>query len=201
MNAPHIHLMLNHLPVIGLALGLLILLVGLLKKNATVLVVALSITAVAGISSYPTMYSGGASEHYLEEHEQEFQIDHDLLHEHEEAAEIAFWPTVITGIISVLGLFAMYKGFSWTNKVALVVLVLGILSMGLLYQTSNSGGKIRHPELNSCCSSGETSGSCSHENHHEKEGGSCCQDKQSNQCPMMKDSASCRQKESCCKHP
>ena len=89
MNAPHIHLMLNHLPVIGLALGLLILLVGLLKKNATVLVVAMSITAVAGISSYPTMYSGGASEDYLEEHEQEFQIDHDLIHEHEEAAEIA----------------------------------------------------------------------------------------------------------------
>ena len=197
MNAPHIHLMLNHLPVIGLALGLIVLIAGLLRKNSTVLVVALSIIALSGMSSYPTMYSGGASEHYLEEHENEYNVDHELIHDHEEAAELAFWPTLATGVFSLVCLFGIFKGFSWTNKLALVILVLGIISVGLLYQTSNSGGKIRHPELNSCCSSVESSESCSHVN----DPGSCCKNKQAHECPMMKDSASCLQKESCCKHP
>jgi hypothetical protein len=111
MNAPHIHLMLNHLPVIGLSLGLLVLFIGLLRKNTTVLVVALAITALSGISSYPVMYSGGASEHFLEEREAQYELDHDLIHEHEEAAERAFWPTLITGVVSLIGLFMVAQSF------------------------------------------------------------------------------------------
>ena len=87
MNAPHIHLLINHLPIIGLIIGVLVVIFGLFSKKQVVSSVGLWITMIAGFSSYPTMYSGGASEHFLDENEGKYCVSEDLIHEHEEAAE------------------------------------------------------------------------------------------------------------------
>jgi uncharacterized membrane protein len=36
MNAPHIHLLINHLPIIGLIIGILVVIFGLLTKKQVV---------------------------------------------------------------------------------------------------------------------------------------------------------------------
>ncbi len=55
MNAPHIHLLINHLPIIGLIIGILVVIFGLLTKKQVVSSVGLWITMIAGLSSYPTV--------------------------------------------------------------------------------------------------------------------------------------------------
>ena len=142
MNAPHIHLLINHLPIIGLIIGILVVIFGLLTKKQVVSSVGLWITMIAGISSYPTMYSGGASEHFFEENEGQYCVSEDLIHEHEEAAELAFWPCIVTGVFAGIALFGHRKGHKHTKKAEIV----------LISKAGLTGGEIRHPEISSCCS-------------------------------------------------
>ena len=167
MNAPHIHLLINHLPIIGLIIGVMVVISGLLLKKHAVSTVGLWITMVAGISSYPTMYSGGAAEHYMEEKESEYDLNHDLIHEHEEAAELAFWPCLVTGILAGLALFGGHKSHKHTKKAEILVVFIGIIAIILVGKAGLTGGQIRHPEISNCCSAEGTSGSCKGMHGHE----------------------------------
>jgi len=160
MNAPHIHLLINHLPIIGLIIGVLVVISGLLLKKQTVSSVGLWITLVAGISSYPTMYSGGAAEHYMDKKESDYDLSHDLIHEHEEAAELAFWPCIVTGALAGLALIGNRKGHKHTKKAEILVVFIGIIAIILVTKAGLTGGQIRHPEISSCCSVEGSGESC-----------------------------------------
>jgi uncharacterized membrane protein len=160
MNAPHIHLLINHLPIIGLIIGILVLIFGLFGKKQVVLSVGLWITMIAGFSSYPTMYSGGASEHFFEENEGKYCVSEDLIHEHEEAAELAFWPCIVTGVFAGLALIGNRKGHKHTKKAEILVVFIGIIAIILIGKAGLTGGQIRHPEISSCCSADGSGESC-----------------------------------------
>lgn len=160
MNATHIHLLINHLPIIGLIMGILVDIFGLFSKKQVVSSVGLWITMIAGFSSYPTMYSGGASEHFLDENEGKYCVSEDLIHEHEEAAEMAFWPCIATGIFAGLALIGNRKGHKHTKKAEILVVFIGIISIILIGKAGLTGGQIRHPEISSCCSAEGSGESC-----------------------------------------
>ena len=160
MNAPHIHLLINHLPIIGLIIGILVLIFGLFGKKQVVLSVGLWITMIAGFSSYPTMYSGGASEHFFEQNEGKYCVSEDLIHEHEEAAELAFWPCIVTGVFAGLALIGNRKGHKHTKKAEILVVFIGIIAIILIGKAGLTGGQIRHPEISSCCSAEGSAESC-----------------------------------------
>ena len=167
MNAPQIHLLINHLPIIGLIIGILVVISGILWKKQAVSTVGLWISLVAGISSYPTMYSGGAAEHYIEEKESEYDISHDLIHEHEESAELAFWPCLATGILAGLALFGGYKEHKHSKKAEFLVVFIGIVAIILVGKAGLTGGQIRHPEISNCCSAEGSGESCKGMHGHE----------------------------------
>lgn len=160
MNAPHIHLLINHLPIIGLIIGILVVIFGLLTKKQVVSSVGLWITMIAGLSSYPTMYSGGASEHFFEENEGKYCVSEDLIHEHKEASELAFWPCIVTGVFAGLALFGHRKGHKYAKKAEILVVFIGIIAIVLISRAGLTGGEIRHPEISSCCSAEGSGESC-----------------------------------------
>jgi uncharacterized membrane protein len=160
MNAPHIHLLINHLPIIGLIIGILVLIFGLFGKKQVVLSVGLWITLIAGFSSYPTMFTGGSSEHFFEENKGKYCVSEDLIHEHEEAAELAFWPCIVTGVFAGLALIGNRKGHKHTKKAEILVVFIGIIAIILIGKAGLTGGQIRHPEISSCCSAEESAESC-----------------------------------------
>ena len=167
MNAPHIHLLINHLPIIGLIIGILVVIFGLFSKKQIISSVGLWITMIAGFSSYPTMYSGGASEHFLEENEGKYCVSEDLIHEHEEAAELAFWPCIATGVFAGLALIGNRKGHKHTKKAEILVVFIGIIAIILIGKAGLTGGQIRHPEISSCCSAEGSGESCKGMSGHE----------------------------------
>ena len=166
MNAPHIHLLINHLPIIGLIIGIFVLIFGLFGKKQVVLSVGLWITMIAGFSSYPTMFTGGSSEHFFEENEGKYCVSEDLIHEHEEAAEMAFWPCIVTGIFAGLALIGNRKGHKHTKKAEILVVFIGIISIILIGKVGLTGGQIRHPEISSCCSAEGSGESCKGRSEH-----------------------------------
>lgn len=166
MNAPHIHLLINHLPIFGLIIGISVIISGLFAKKQLISLVGLWIVLISGISSYPTMYSGGASEHFLEENAGKYNLNGDTIHEHEEAAELAFWPCIVTGVLAGLGLFAHKKDHKHAQKVEFLVVFLGIISISLVARAGLTGGQIRHPEISNCCSAEGSGESCKGNHGH-----------------------------------
>ena len=199
MNMIHLHLMINHLPIIGIAIGLIVTVVGLFIKNSTVQKVGLWIGLVAGLSAFAAMATGDEAEHALMDGKWCGVDKHDI-HEHEEAAELALWPSVVSGLLAAVALWGLWKGRQ-IAKYAVIMYILGAAgSLTLMYRTGTTGGAIRHPELENCCSAEAGHESCSGENA----AGCCSGTNHASECPFdengkcIGDSTKCEKGSACC---
>lgn len=203
MNMIHVHLMINHLPIMGIAIGLVVTLVGLFLKNTTVQKVGLWIGLIAGLSAFAAMATGDEAEDALLDGKW-CCVEKDTVHEHEEAAELALWPSVVSGLFAGVALWGLWKGRQ-IAKYAIILYILGAAgSLTLMYRTGVTGGVIRHPELEHCCSAeAEHGAGCT--NPAEGHGSSCCSGQEaSSTCPhdstgkCIGDPAKCEKGSACC---
>jgi hypothetical protein len=145
MNGVHMHLLLNHLPVIGSLFAILMLVWALFRRNTEVARAALGlfvITAITGLAAY---FTGEPAEHAAEEIA---GVSRSAIHAHEESAELA------TVLLSGYGIFALGALFflrrsaaEFPRKLVSLALVLALVPAGAMARTANEGGKIRHPEI------------------------------------------------------
>ncbi len=66
MNQAHFHLILNHLPILGILFGLIILTGGFLTKNAAVKRTALGMFVLSAIFAIPAYLTGEGAEEVVE---------------------------------------------------------------------------------------------------------------------------------------
>ena len=146
MNAAHIHLILNHFPVIGTIIGIGILAFGLLLKNNTIKKVALILFIVTAILTIPVFLSGEDAEGIVENIE---GVSETMMEEHEELAEKSIWLMGFLGIISFFNFYTMIKNISvsFTKKITVLTLLVSLVTFGFFVQVANLGGKIRHSEI------------------------------------------------------
>ncbi|RSK47133.1 hypothetical protein [Hymenobacter rigui] len=140
MNEAHLHLLLNHTPILGSLFGLLLLAAGLFKVNQTLTQTGLVTLLVAALLCLPTQLTGEGAEEVVERIP---GITHQLIHAHEEAAELGFWAIELTGVVALLGLLVKSRARTFT----LLALLGAVLSFGLLARAGNLGGQIRHSEI------------------------------------------------------
>ena len=74
-------------------------------------------------------------------------ITHDIIHEHEEKAEVFAILSYILGLLSIGALWANLKQKSFANILSIAVLLLGLVGFYLGRQVGTSGGEIRHTEI------------------------------------------------------
>jgi uncharacterized membrane protein len=143
MNAAHLHIILVHLPIILVPTATIILATGMLIKQSAVTSVALSLFVVASLFSIPAFLIGEEAEEMIEHLP---GISEDVIEEHEEAAEVAFWSTLLVGGVG-LGTLAIRNRAPGLSKLAMKLLILtGTAASTSLAYTGYEGGKIRHPE-------------------------------------------------------
>ena len=144
MDATHVHLLTNHIPILGSFFTFALLMVGMLIKNRTVEIVALSTLLVVTLGTVPAYLSGEEAEHAVE-HMQ--GIPEYELEEHEEHAETTLWLMIAAGLLGSMALVS-YKYSpdytKWARLATVVVLFFAFLSMIPL---ALHGGKIVHSEL------------------------------------------------------
>lgn len=143
MNDAHLHLLVNHFPIIGLFFGIAILLYGIFKKNPLLLNIAYVIFIFCMVTGKISMMTGEKAEDIVEN----LGISHDLIHEHEELAEGFMKVIYLLGLASVLGLVANKRRHPKALLVSYLVLVLGVVGIVLSSPVGNSGGEIRHTEI------------------------------------------------------
>jgi hypothetical protein len=143
MNAAHFHLVTNHLPAIGAGFAFLVLLIGIWFKSGAVQKTALALFVLVALFSIPVYLSGGAAEELVERLP---GVAKGAIETHEESAVIALIAVEVLGVLSLLG-FALFGRLERLPARFLVALVGWTLITAILTaQTSNLGGKIRHPE-------------------------------------------------------
>ncbi|PKQ68624.1 hypothetical protein [Raineya orbicola] len=144
MNQAHFHLIVNHLPIIAPVIGLLVLLGGLVIKSEIAKRTAFLIFIFGAICTLPAFLSGEGAEDVLEKMS---DVSHQLIHEHEEKAEIFAWASYLLGILASISLWASWKQKAFAKLMSYAVLAFSFLVMFLASQAGTSGGEIRHPEI------------------------------------------------------
>lgn len=143
MNQVHIHLLINHLPVFGSFLGALVLFYGIwLKSNTTknAAYLVFIISAFGAVIAYKTSEAAEEAVKHLS------GVSESLIHEHEEAAEFAFYFMIVLGVASLIGIWITIKNKKINRLASWIILLLSVFCFTVVARTTFLGGKIRHTE-------------------------------------------------------
>ena len=106
MDGAHLHLVLNHFPILGSLFGLVILAYGLWSKNKAFMNAGLIVLIAIALFTILTFLSGEAAEEIIEHNP---GISEQLIEDHEERGKIGFLLMELLGIMSVAALFISVK--------------------------------------------------------------------------------------------
>lgn len=144
MNSAHLHIILNHVPVIGIPFAAGLLLYGLLRKSEEVKKASLLAFVIIALLTIPTFLAGKAAEDMVEHLP---GVSEQLIENHEGAALIGLIATLILGAVSLAGLVVSRRLARIARPLNILLLVLSLTVGGWLGRVANLGGKIRHPEI------------------------------------------------------
>ncbi|NGY36983.1 hypothetical protein FQU23_005590 [Flavobacterium sp. XN-5] len=144
MNDAHLHLMVNHFPIIGTIFGIGILIAGLVLKNNALKNTAYILFIVAALFAALSMNTGEGAEELVEDMP---NIGKKIIHEHEELAEKLALLLYATGIFSLLSIYTSSKNHKLAIIASYITLFLAIGAAVLGSSVGTSGGEIRHTEI------------------------------------------------------
>lgn len=142
-NAAHWHLIMVHMPAAGLLFSLVLLWIASAFKDGRFQRVALVFLILTAVATIFTARSGEGAEEIVEHMR---GMDKELIHEHEEAAELAVKLLVGIGVLALILLTVTAKQPKLSGKLVLLITVLGIGLSGYLFNVGKLGGQIKHPE-------------------------------------------------------
>jgi hypothetical protein len=144
VNFAHLHLLLNHFPVIGTIIGLGLFLISMFKQNRDLKRGSLIIFAVMALVSIPTFASGIGARTMIKGQP---GVSDALIQRHEGSAMLSFWFMEVLGGVSLIGLWELHRKSRQSGWNFAAVLVLSLLTVVVMGRTGNTGGDIRHPEI------------------------------------------------------
>jgi len=155
MDLAHVHLLLNHFPVIGslIAFGLLLLgMVGAsddLKRAGLAVFLGISLLTIAayvsGNGAQETICKAASAEDPCPERD----VSKALIQAHESMALVGFAFMELTGALAWLGLWQFRRVRSIPGWNLTAVALLSLTTLLLMARASSAGGEIRHPEIRS----------------------------------------------------
>ena len=142
----HWHLILNHLPVLGVPFGAALLGLGLFRGQVAIQRAGLSVLVLAGLAAGIAYLTGEPAEHALEAVGSMGMRPEALIEAHEEAALAATLIAGLGALVAGVGLWRLRGGAigrGWMAG-ALTVALVATLALGWV---ATLGGRISHPEI------------------------------------------------------
>jgi hypothetical protein len=144
LNWAHVHLILNHFPVIGVLGALLVFGYGLVRRSDEVKLLGLGLFVLIALITIPVFLTGGAAENVVKNLP---GVTESFIGTHEEMAMLALILMELLGVIAVGGLFLFRKSGGLPQWYITLVLVVALAAAGVVGLTANLGGQIRHTEI------------------------------------------------------
>lgn len=144
MDWTHLHLALNHVPVLGTPFVLGFFLWSWWRGQAVTLRFCLWLFVVLAVVSIAIKFTGDFAAEKLQTNP---AFDKALIEQHEQSADQATTGVFLMGIAAALSLSLSRRGRP-TPKWSLGLLaLLALVTFALMARTANFGGHIRHPEI------------------------------------------------------
>lgn len=144
-NPAYRHVLLNHLPITGLAFAAVVLAWGLFEDRWLSIVFGLALCLVTSASALLVMQSGDAAypllfEH-LDGHGQAWLDHHVFLAER--------WGRLLpaNAVLAAIALALGARRLAWRRRLGFAVLMTTLLSLAAATLIAETGGKIRHDEF------------------------------------------------------
>ena len=144
MNEAHLHLLVNHIPIIGVVIEILVLSTGYILKNSTIKRTALGIFIFSSLFAIPAFFSGEGAEEVVEKLP---GVSENYIEAHEEAAEVFIWIIASFGVLSLLTFLSDYFKRKISKWLYLLTAILAIVTIVVAKQVGTTGGEIRHSEI------------------------------------------------------
>jgi hypothetical protein len=146
MSAAHVHLLFNHVPVLGTLFGLLLLLLGLPRKSDDVARAGLLGLVLVALATLPAYLSGEGAERLVRPLA---GISTLVMEEHEEAALPAMLAVEGVGVLALYGLVLGRGGRRVPRFLLFTVIGGSALAFAFVVRAANLGGQVHHPEIRS----------------------------------------------------
>ena len=144
MNNSHLHLVVNHLPIIFPFIGIVLLLIGIFAKSEVSKRNAYIIFILGAVASIAAMATGEGAE---EDVEHLPGVAESLIKTHEEAAELFAGLSYVVGGLSLVALFASFRSFTFSKIMPFLVGIFAVSSLFFAQKAGTTGGEIRHTEI------------------------------------------------------
>jgi hypothetical protein len=144
MTGVFAHLLFNHVPPIGIPIGLAILLYGLFRRSDAVVRASLWLFVVLGAITVPVHMTGDPAEEAVERMP---GVTREAIHEHEDAASLGLAAALALGVASLGGLLTARGGRPVRRGFSMGILALAVLASGIMTWVSHLGGQVRHTEI------------------------------------------------------
>jgi hypothetical protein len=144
MDSAHLHIVLNHAPVVGTIMVMFILFYGIIRKNEEIKKLALIISVLVALVTIPVYTSGDGAQQIVEGME---GVDEDKIDAHEDFAQYSFIAMEVFGGIALLGLLMFRAPKTLPLWFVLISFIFLLVITGMMGWTANLGGQIHHPEV------------------------------------------------------
>ena len=146
MNWAHLHLMLNHIPILGSFLIPIFVLISIRKKDKQLLKISFQMMTLIGFLTLPAYFTGEPSEKLIEHLP---GVSETLINKHEYSAIYGLIVTEILSVLGIAGLVLLRRNFECALRLLKSILVLSVINILLMAWIANLGGEIRHTEIRS----------------------------------------------------
>jgi len=143
MNAAHFHITINHFPVFCVLIGLVVLLIGHLRRSSEITMVALVLFVLAAVATVPTYISGRNSSRVIRGLP---GVVREVTRAHSGAATPALYASLVLGVASLWGLKQWRALGDIAGSIRGSVWALAIVTTALMFWTAYLGGEVRHTE-------------------------------------------------------
>jgi uncharacterized membrane protein len=143
MTGAHLHLALNHVPVVLVPAAIVMLLYAMVSKSADLTKGALALLIASALFGAGAFLTGEPAEDALK---QIPEVSTDSIKPHENFATFAAGATTLAGVFALVVLLKWQPGGATPWRM-IATLVVALVAAMLLAWTAYLGGRINHPEL------------------------------------------------------
>ena len=145
MTLSHLHLILNHVPTVGSAVALALLLLALLRRNEHLKIAGLEVLFLIAVLTLPVYITGVGAQRELRS--RQAAVSDTAIREHQDVAIASFAVTEFAGFVAWVALWQLRRAGRAARGLVPAVIVLLVLALTVSGRAANIGGEIRHPEM------------------------------------------------------
>jgi hypothetical protein len=141
----YVHVLLNPLPIYGLAAGIVILAAAMIARSKAARNIALAVIVLTSASAWPVRHYGQSA--YEDIRGISDEPGQAWLDEHMARAENFIYVFYATALLGIAALASQRKFPKSATPLALATMIAGAASVGVGGWIGKAGGQIRHPEF------------------------------------------------------